>query len=95
VKARALVVEEGGNSYHGPVRVPHSRRRALGQHWLVDCRTLACIARAADFTADDTVVEVGAGTGLLTRSTELLQSLLLSSRGSVNKRTARLGRFRI
>jgi 16S rRNA (adenine1518-N6/adenine1519-N6)-dimethyltransferase len=32
----------------------------------VDHRILARIARAADFTTDDTVVEVGAGTGLLT-----------------------------
>ena len=38
----------------------------MGQHWLVDHRILARIARAADFTPDDTVVEVGAGTGLLT-----------------------------
>jgi 16S rRNA (adenine1518-N6/adenine1519-N6)-dimethyltransferase len=38
----------------------------LGQHWLIDRRILARIARAADFTADDTVVEVGAGSGLLT-----------------------------
>ncbi len=42
------------------------RRRALGQHWLVDRRILARIARAADFSPADTVVEVGAGTGLLT-----------------------------
>jgi 16S rRNA (adenine1518-N6/adenine1519-N6)-dimethyltransferase len=49
------------------VRGTHGRRRrALGQHWLVDRRILARIARAADFTADDTVVEVGAGSGLLT-----------------------------
>jgi len=32
----------------------------------VDRRILARIARAADFTPDDTVIEVGAGTGLLT-----------------------------
>ena len=38
----------------------------MGQHWLVDHRILTRIARAADFTPDDTVVEVGAGTGLLT-----------------------------
>jgi 16S rRNA (adenine1518-N6/adenine1519-N6)-dimethyltransferase len=38
----------------------------LGQHWLVDHRILTRIARAADFTPDYTVVEVGAGTGLLT-----------------------------
>jgi 16S rRNA (adenine1518-N6/adenine1519-N6)-dimethyltransferase len=38
----------------------------LGQHWLIDHRILARIARAADFTPDDTVIEVGAGSGLLT-----------------------------
>ena len=41
-------------------------RKALGQHWLTDSRYLARIAAAADFTEADTVVEVGAGTGLLT-----------------------------
>jgi 16S rRNA (adenine1518-N6/adenine1519-N6)-dimethyltransferase len=53
-------------AYDGGVRGPHRRRRALGQHWLMDRRILARIARAADFLPDDTVVEVGAGTGLLT-----------------------------
>jgi 16S rRNA (adenine1518-N6/adenine1519-N6)-dimethyltransferase len=49
------------------VRAPHGRRRrALGQHWLVERRILARITRAADFTPGDTVVEVGAGSGLLT-----------------------------
>jgi 16S rRNA (adenine1518-N6/adenine1519-N6)-dimethyltransferase len=41
-------------------------RKALGQHWLADSRYLSRIASAADFTEVDTVVEVGAGTGLLT-----------------------------
>jgi 16S rRNA (adenine1518-N6/adenine1519-N6)-dimethyltransferase len=42
------------------------RRKALGQHWLVDGRVLGRIARAAGITAEDTVIEIGAGTGLLT-----------------------------
>lgn len=41
-------------------------RRALGQHWLVGGRYLSRIVRAADPQPDETVVEVGAGTGLLT-----------------------------
>lgn len=41
-------------------------RKALGQHWLVDRRILARIVRAARIAEDNTVVEVGAGTGLLT-----------------------------
>lgn len=41
-------------------------RKALGQHWLVDRRLLRRIATSADFTDEDTVVEIGAGTGLLT-----------------------------
>jgi 16S rRNA (adenine1518-N6/adenine1519-N6)-dimethyltransferase len=54
-------------AYDGGVKGPsRRRRRALGQHWLVDRRILSRIARAAAFTADDTVVEVGPGTGLLT-----------------------------
>ncbi len=54
-------------AYDGGVEGSSRRRRkALGQHWLVDRRILTRIARAADFTPDDTVVEVGPGTGLLT-----------------------------
>ncbi|HET8943606.1 MAG TPA: 16S rRNA (adenine(1518)-N(6)/adenine(1519)-N(6))-dimethyltransferase RsmA [Dehalococcoidia bacterium] len=41
-------------------------RKSLGQHWLTDGRYLSRIAAAADFTDADTVLEVGAGTGLLT-----------------------------
>ncbi len=41
-------------------------RKALGQHWLVDRRLLSRIAARADFSDEDTVIEVGAGTGLLT-----------------------------
>ena len=41
-------------------------RKSLGQHWLTDRKALRRIAGAADFTDEDTVVEIGAGTGLLT-----------------------------
>jgi 16S rRNA (adenine1518-N6/adenine1519-N6)-dimethyltransferase len=41
-------------------------RKALGQHWLRDSRYLSRIAAAADPAPADTVLEVGAGTGLLT-----------------------------
>ncbi len=56
-------------AYHDGVRQTHRRRprKALGQHWLVDRHILARIARAADFSSEDTVVEVGAGTGRLTQ----------------------------
>jgi 16S rRNA (adenine1518-N6/adenine1519-N6)-dimethyltransferase len=40
--------------------------KALGQHWLVDKRYLRRIVEAADIGPEDTVVEVGAGSGLLT-----------------------------
>ena len=54
-------------SYDGAVMgTLRGRRKALGQHWLADHRVLRRIAGAADFTADDTVIEVGAGGGLLT-----------------------------
>ncbi|HXG41406.1 MAG TPA: 16S rRNA (adenine(1518)-N(6)/adenine(1519)-N(6))-dimethyltransferase RsmA [Dehalococcoidia bacterium] len=43
------------------------RRRALGQHWLVSPRYLERIAAAVGLGPDDTVVEVGPGTGNLTR----------------------------
>lgn len=41
-------------------------RKRLGQHWLTDRRALRRIADAAEFTDEDTVLEIGAGTGLLT-----------------------------
>ncbi len=53
--------------YNDPVTGSRGRRRkALGQHRLVDHRVLRRIARAADFSDEDTVIEVGAGSGLLT-----------------------------
>ncbi len=42
-------------------------RKGLGQHWLTDSRYLGRIVAAAEITEEDTVVEVGAGTGLLTQ----------------------------
>ncbi len=54
-------------AYDGPVTESRGRRwKALGQHRLVDLRVLRRIARAADFSDEDTVIEVGAGSGLLT-----------------------------
>jgi len=47
-------------------RPRHRRRKSLGQHWLVDKRILIRIDAAADFDDDDTVIEIGPGTGLLT-----------------------------
>ncbi len=41
-------------------------RKSLGQHFLVDRRILRRIVTAAHLTAKDTVVEVGAGRGVLT-----------------------------
>jgi len=45
----------------------HTRpRKSLGQHWLTDRAALRRIAKAAEITDEETVIEVGAGTGLLT-----------------------------
>jgi len=41
-------------------------RKALGQHWLSDRKALTRIVEAGEIGDDDTVVEIGAGTGLLT-----------------------------
>ncbi len=41
--------------------------KRLGQHFLADARLLARIAEAAELTPQDTVVEIGAGIGNLTR----------------------------
>ena len=49
------------------LRQHHLRaNKRMGQHFLVDRGILKSIAAAASLTADDTVIEVGPGTGLLT-----------------------------
>lgn len=45
----------------------HRPRKSLGQHWLVDHRYLRRIADAIECCREDTVLEIGAGTGLLSR----------------------------
>src|SRR5262245_65700436 len=42
-------------------------KKALGQHFLVDENILGVIGRLADLGADDVVLEVGPGLGVLTR----------------------------
>jgi len=42
-------------------------KKSLGQHFLIDRRVLGRIVSAAEVTAEDTVVEVGPGLGILTR----------------------------
>ena len=42
-------------------------RKALGQHFLVDYHILGRIVAAADLSPDDVVLEVGPGSGFLTR----------------------------
>jgi 16S rRNA (adenine1518-N6/adenine1519-N6)-dimethyltransferase len=41
-------------------------KRELGQHWLVDENILHVIGRLADLEADDVVLEIGPGLGVLT-----------------------------
>jgi 16S rRNA (adenine1518-N6/adenine1519-N6)-dimethyltransferase len=41
-------------------------KKSLGQHWLSDKATLNYIVDSADITPDDTVLEIGPGTGTLT-----------------------------
>jgi 16S rRNA (adenine1518-N6/adenine1519-N6)-dimethyltransferase len=48
------------------VSLPRARK-ALGQHFLTDQHILARIAAALDLAAADVVIEVGSGTGTLTR----------------------------
>lgn len=44
----------------------HTKKR-LGQHFLVDSDTLDTIAETLEVAPDDTIVEIGCGTGFLTR----------------------------
>lgn len=41
-------------------------KKSLGQHWLSDKSTLESICEAGDIHSDDTVLEIGPGTGTLT-----------------------------
>jgi 16S rRNA (adenine1518-N6/adenine1519-N6)-dimethyltransferase len=50
-----------------PSIVKSRPRKSLGQHYLVDGAVLNRIVAAAELTPDDVVVEVGPGTGSLTR----------------------------
>lgn len=42
-------------------------RKRMGQHFLIDTDVLQLITSAAELSADDTVIEVGPGLGVLTR----------------------------
>jgi 16S rRNA (adenine1518-N6/adenine1519-N6)-dimethyltransferase len=47
-------------------RFPVAPNKELGQHFLVDANILGVIARLAELAADDVVLEVGPGLGVLT-----------------------------
>jgi 16S rRNA (adenine1518-N6/adenine1519-N6)-dimethyltransferase len=53
-------------------------RKALGQHWLVDRRLLNRIAEAVHPEPQDTILEIGAGTGLLTEALARLTDHLIA-----------------
>lgn len=45
----------------------HFPKKSLGQHWLADQAALVAMCDAAEVGPDDTVLEIGPGTGTLTR----------------------------
>jgi 16S rRNA (adenine1518-N6/adenine1519-N6)-dimethyltransferase len=49
------------------IRLPFRHKRQLGQHFLVDQNIVAVAGRLAELDADDVVLEVGPGLGVLTR----------------------------
>jgi 16S rRNA (adenine1518-N6/adenine1519-N6)-dimethyltransferase len=55
-----------------------STKKSLGQHWLADPRYLKRIAEAAEIQPDDTVVEIGPGTGHLTKHLAARASRLIA-----------------
>ena len=70
--------------------VPHTHRRprkSLGQHFLVDPRIANRIVNAASLSESDTVLEVGPGSGILTR--RLVQQAGLVAAIELDDRLAR------
>ena len=62
------VARTGGMTGLSPLETASvSPRKSLGQHFLVDQGALRRVVAAAEVGPDDVVVEVGPGTGLLTR----------------------------
>ncbi len=55
------------NSHQPPSKKPHVARRRFGQHFLHDPRVLEKIVDEIDPAADDFIVEIGPGEGVLTR----------------------------
>jgi len=67
LKEKSLLAETRRLLRHFDLRA----RKRLGQHFLIDNEVLQRVLSAADITADDTIMEVGPGLGILT--TELAQ----------------------
>src|SRR5437667_12586908 len=64
-----LKATTGANvSYHARMRARARARprKSLGQHWLTDRAALRRIVDSMEIRDDETVIEIGAGTGLLT-----------------------------
>lgn len=56
-----------GQARVGPAPLAPRPKKSLAQHFLKDRRALARIVSAAELSADDIVIEVGPGRGVLTR----------------------------
>lgn len=56
----------------------HQARKRFGQHWLRSEAALAQIVEAANLKPDDRVLEIGPGTGILTKRLLLLAKSVLS-----------------
>lgn len=71
--ATAILVEPGLHHNHGVGTKVNSlpyAKKALGQHWLEDPVSLEAMLKAAHVSSGDTVLEIGPGTGTLTRHLE-------------------------
>jgi 16S rRNA (adenine1518-N6/adenine1519-N6)-dimethyltransferase len=51
--------------------IPWQKIRALGQYLTIDKKTIECVVSLADIRPSDTVLEIGTGTGSLTRELSL------------------------
>lgn len=66
-KACSVVIVGPTNYFFGMIRLPFAARKSLGQNFLVDPNIVRKIVQSIDPQPHQSIIEIGAGTGILTR----------------------------